>query len=393
MVEGLRQGSDSQTLDFATVVLRMKALGFNTIKLPFCFNTLLASSVPSYTQSCTIASTATLMGNLEESSKGVANGAVFPTLPNPVYPGGTCNDYLPAAPMDRFLWVINFFASNGFYVVPDWHPGVPASNQEIFSQDSWQVNMENFFSKLVTTYPGVVGKLIVDLVNEPDTYNMKWEQTSVPGLQSVYLNLLPVLFKINQGVPFMVQGTGQAQLVNWGDGFITDQATIQSNPGMSNANGFFQGIMTSPYLRQVVLGPHVYGPSVTQTTANIQGTGLWNRLTVSFGGKSLGGYCYQGVCNRFTVVLGEYGSTFTQQNDVALHIDLVAYMQNQGSAAGGHTNMPSWIFWAWNPSSSDTGGVVGADWLSIQWLKIDKLTGSSPNGVDGLNLKPWYYGP
>jgi hypothetical protein len=70
MVEGLRQGSDSQTLDFATVVLRMKALGFNTIKLPFCFNTLLASSVPSYTQSCTVASTATLMGNLEESSKG-----------------------------------------------------------------------------------------------------------------------------------------------------------------------------------------------------------------------------------------------------------------------------------------------------------------------------------
>lgn len=70
MVEGLRQGSDSQTLDFATVVLRMKALGFNTIKLPFCFNTLLASSVPSYTQSCSVASTATLMGNLEESSKG-----------------------------------------------------------------------------------------------------------------------------------------------------------------------------------------------------------------------------------------------------------------------------------------------------------------------------------
>ena len=144
---------------------------------------------------------------------------------------------------------------------------------------------------------------------------------------------------------------------------------------------------------QVVLGPHVYGPSVTQTTTNIQGTGLWNRLTVSFGGKSLGGYCYQGVCNRFTVVLGEYGSTFTQQLDVALHIDLVAYMQNQGSAAGGHTNMPSWIFWAWNPSSSDTGGIVGTDWLTIQWLKIDKLTGSNPSGVDGLNLKPWYYGP
>ena len=49
--------------------------------------------------------------------------------------------------------------------VPDWHPGTPSSNQEIFNQDSWQVNMENFFSQLVTTYPAVVGKLILDLVN------------------------------------------------------------------------------------------------------------------------------------------------------------------------------------------------------------------------------------
>ena len=48
----------------------------------------------------------------------------------------------------------------------------------------------------------------------------------------------------------MVQGTGQAALVNWGDGFVTDEATIQSY-SMSDANGFFEGIMTSPYLRQV----------------------------------------------------------------------------------------------------------------------------------------------
>jgi len=89
-------------------------------------------------------------------------------------------------------------------------------------------------------------------LQEPDTYSIKWEQqTSVPGLQSIYLSLLPVLFKINQGVPFMVQGTGQAALVNWGDGFITDEATIALYPGMSDANGFFEGIMTAPYLRQV----------------------------------------------------------------------------------------------------------------------------------------------
>lgn len=90
MVEGLYQGSDSQTLDFATVVLRMKALGFNTIKLPFCFGTLLASSVPSYTESCTVASTATIMGNLEEASKGETCCGLVVMNHHPHYPHQCC---------------------------------------------------------------------------------------------------------------------------------------------------------------------------------------------------------------------------------------------------------------------------------------------------------------
>lgn len=49
--------------------------------------------------------------------------------------------------------------------VPDWHPGNPRSNREIFEQDSWQANYRSFFGKLISTYPGVVGKLAIDLVN------------------------------------------------------------------------------------------------------------------------------------------------------------------------------------------------------------------------------------
>lgn len=66
---------------------------------------------------------------------------------------------------------------------------------------------------------------------------------------------------------------------------------------------------------------------------------------------------------------------------------MTAYLHNTGeSATGDHNAVVSWIFWSWNPSSSDTGGLVGTNWLSVQWNKVDKL-------VDGLNLKPWYYGP
>lgn len=47
----------------------------------------------------------------------VASNAVFPTNPSPAYSGMSCNQYLPSDTMDRFLWVINYFATNGFYVV------------------------------------------------------------------------------------------------------------------------------------------------------------------------------------------------------------------------------------------------------------------------------------
>lgn len=145
---------------------------------------------------------------------------------------------------------------------------------------------------------------------------------------------------------------------------------------------------------QVILAPHVYGPSVTNVYTRISGTDLWSRLTQSFGSKTTTGFCWKGVCKQFAVALGEYGSSFGNAGDLQLHTDLVAYMQNQGGAAGGHTNINSWIFWAWNPSSSDTGGIVAkSDWLTVQWNKIDKLVGSNPNAVDGMNLKPWFYGP
>ena len=55
--------------------------------------------------------------------------------------------------------------SNGVVQVPDWHPGIPQANQEIYDPTTWVANMINWYKALVTSYPGVVGKLIVDLIN------------------------------------------------------------------------------------------------------------------------------------------------------------------------------------------------------------------------------------
>lgn len=64
-----------QVQDFATVVFRMKALGFNTIKLPFSFETLNAGWKRPFYDGCNLASTDTLKKGLTEGGKG---GILFP---------------------------------------------------------------------------------------------------------------------------------------------------------------------------------------------------------------------------------------------------------------------------------------------------------------------------
>ena len=61
---------------------------------------------------------------------------------------------------------------------------------------------------------------------------------------------MPRLFAISKGVPFMIQGSGQAGLVNWGDGFVTDSAAIKTY-GLSDPNNFFTALMKTEFLNQV----------------------------------------------------------------------------------------------------------------------------------------------
>lgn len=54
------QGSDSATADFSTQVTRIRALGFNAVKLPFSFSTLLGAALAPVSTACTTATPAQL---------------------------------------------------------------------------------------------------------------------------------------------------------------------------------------------------------------------------------------------------------------------------------------------------------------------------------------------
>lgn len=69
-------------------------------------------------------------------------------------------------------------------------------------------------------------------------------------------------------------------LTSW---LLTRQGSSYSDP-----TPFFKAVLANPWGANIVLSPHIYPPSVTQQTmAQDSGSGLFNRLTSSFGSYTL----------------------------------------------------------------------------------------------------------
>lgn len=67
-----------------------------------------------------------------------------------------------------------------------------------------------------------------------------------------------------------MEGCGQGPLgKNWGDGIATDPQIIKSR-GLSDPNPFFQALLQRPYIDQIIIGPHVYPPSISQAAEETQ---------------------------------------------------------------------------------------------------------------------------
>jgi endoglucanase len=70
------------------------------------------------------------------------------------------------------------------------------------------------------------------------------------------------------------------------------------------------------------------------------------------------------------VLLGEFGTKLDDQTDQLWFAALINYL---GSTSANGANDFSWTFWAWNPNSGDTGGILKDDWLSVNTNKDSQL--------------------
>lgn len=387
-VDGSWAGGSAAGTDFRHIVYQVRALGFNAVRLPFIFRDLFDMRPLNRAVPCSAASVSDMRRRTLDPQ--VSSNRTFPPffvpVPGPV--NGQCTTYIPnTSTMDRFLWAVQKFVSEGQYVLLDYHPMFvekTAWNADEFVagwRRVWQavLRLPNFDSDLR-------GRVFIDVLNEPDSIGLRWEPSAGrPGVRDLYIRTMDALEALRPGLPvFFVEGAGQTGFqVNWGDGFVTDPALI-SRFGLSDPNPFFRDLLRKPYRSRTVISPHVYGPTVTRATSHYEGTQLWDRLDRSYGYLSRRGYCHNGVCQVFPVVIGEFGSFFRDPRDIRHLTDLALHARNSGGARrGNHWSYAGYFYWCYNANSGDTGGLVDDTWQRLEWTKLRFL-------VRNLWLRPWY---
>ena len=312
MLSDLYAGSDSMTKDFRTVVWRIKSLGFNAVRIGFNFDTLYQSGYDKpYNMNCAKASPGALVASVTPPGGQGWSG-------QPPYVGGRCNEGIPEGSVySRFLWAVDIIASQGMYVMVDFHNSGKANQvgDLAFRDVASFINNWEKLTKDLNANPNVSGKLMIDLINEPDAYNIRWEAANGnPGLTDMYLQALDRLYAVCSDCLFIIEGTGQsAAKANWGDGFITNQTTIKEFGGkVSDATPFFEAAVAKPWAKQAVLAPHIYCPSSSKAIDGFRGQEMYDRLDNSFGSKIRApGYCNaDGVCHQFASIVGETSNNF-----------------------------------------------------------------------------------
>jgi endoglucanase len=302
-----------------TLVAFIKRNGFNAVRLPFSADAAL---------------------NLD--SKVVsAVGA------DPQFEGITTGEALDL--------VVNAFTRSGILVMFDLHRLNASQSGDLNWFKDWeypQYLVTRAWTNIVKRYVNNPGVFAVDLKNEVHG-STTWSQwiDGVNKLSAAIHGVNPKLLVFVGGVEDQTY-TQRRWYPFWGE-VIAGATDIQP---------------AAKFLSKIVYSPHVYGPSVAKQdyfyAANYPANmpEIWNDHWAK-------------VVGQRPVVIGEWGGQYDNDasgKDLAWNDAFVSFLVSKNLGC-------STFYWALNPNSGDTGGLLKDDWTTPESAKLALLNRACPN--------------
>ena len=328
--------------DYKEMLAQIKEQGFNTIRMPFSIEALQSSTTSGIDYG------------------GGRNAALLGKTPPQVM------DIIITEAGRQGLMIIldNHSSTDDSFMSPLWY-GVGG-----YSEADWVNNWKALSVRYANT-PNVIG---ADLKNEPHgeaTWGTgaanDWRRAAELAGNAV-LESAPNWLIFVEGIEGPVAGGQQLDRHWWGGNL----EGVRNNPvRLSVAN-------------RLVYSPHEYGPGVFAQTwfsdPNMESI-LADRWQKGFG--------YIHDANIAPILIGEFGARNVGADTVEGHWirQFADYLGSKGI---------NWTFWAWNPNSGDTGGVLQDDWKTINTAKMGllaELMGRKPQAYDPGDGSTPSYGP
>lgn len=302
---------------------QMRALGFNTIRLPFSLQLFEPGSKP-----------ASIDAKLNPALIGLSGVQI----------------------MDR---VIDYAGKIGLRVILDSHRATAGSgpnenglwHDARYSEADWIRNW-TMLAKRYADNPTVIGADLLDEPHGPAT----WGDGAATDWAAAATRAGNAILAVNPRWLILVEGIQTYQGVGtwWG----------------ANLRGVLARPITLNVPGQLVYSPHEYPASVHSqpwlSSPDFPGN-LASIWTANWG------FIYQG--RLAPVLVGEFGSKLTMVADKVWIAYLVQYMNGTREGADAVRVAPgeqgiSWAYWDWNPTSGDTDGIVGMDWKTVDEAKM-----------------------
>ena len=307
--------------DYKEMLAQIKEQGFNTIRMPFSIQALNSSTTSGIDYSN--GHNAELAGKTPQQAMDIIIDE--------------------AGRQGLMIILDNHSSTDDSFMSPLWY-GVGG-----YSEADWVGNWKALSARYADT-PNVIG---ADLKNEPHgeaTWGTgaanDWRRAAELAGNAVLANA-PNWLIIVEGIEGPVAGGQQLDRHWWGGNL----EGVRNNPvRLSVAN-------------RLVYSPHEYGPGV-----HAQPWFSDPKMAEILADRWQKGFGYIHDAGTAPILIGEFGAKNVGPDTVEGRWirQFSDYLAEKGI---------SWTFWAWNPNSGDTGGVLQDDWKTINSAKMGLLSG------------------